>query len=91
MDSVTTLKIARAADSASTGSPLSMSRRFDMPRLSHGESEAVQQWSARRTWQIRWPIVGRRSYDQHVPFAGDLEKYIRWQIQQEPWRRDGRV
>lgn len=55
--------------------------------MTEHERHAVQDHLARRTWQTRWPIVGRRHYDQHQPFAGDLERYIRWQLEREAWRR----
>jgi hypothetical protein len=60
--------------------------------LSPNEADAVQDWIARRYLQIRFPLVGRRHYDQQARFAGDVERYIRWQLEREPWRRraDGR-
>lgn len=51
------------------------------------ERQAVQDWIARRRWQIRWPIIGRRHYDRKQHFEGKLERYIQWQLEREPWRR----
>ena len=55
------------------------------------ERERVQDWFARRTLQIRFPIVGRRRTDRKPSdFRGNLERYIQWQVEQEPWRRASR-
>lgn len=60
-----------------------------MTALTPAEATAVQDWLARRAWQVRWPLVGRRRGDSHAPFVGNVERFIRWQIEQEPWRRRG--
>jgi hypothetical protein len=51
------------------------------------ERHTVQDWVARRYLQIRFPLVGRRWYDRKKVFAGNLNRYIQWQIEREPWRR----
>jgi hypothetical protein len=58
--------------------------------LTPAEREIVQDWLARRYLAIRHPIVGRRRRDRRSKdFRGDLERYIQWQIEKEPWRRLG--
>ena len=56
--------------------------------LTPQEREHVQDLIARRYLQVRYPIVGRRKTDKKpTDFRGNLERYIGWQYEQEPWRR----
>jgi hypothetical protein len=55
--------------------------------LTPAEADAVQDHLARRFLQLHFPLVGRRHYDQQARFHGDVNRYIRWQLEREPWRR----